>query len=94
MLAGRANRQTTGLPILEQNRHAVLVFLRMQTQWDRAGMAGERCGLNYGRLSYVIAQMGLSDREPVLFGQLQIMEIAALKEFSRQAKERNRKHGK
>lgn len=92
MLAGRA-KKPEGPVIIEQNRHAVLVFLRLQTQWDRGGMGGERSGLNYSRIGYVVERMGLSAREDTIFAQLQIMEYAALEEFSAQAKarEQNRK---
>ena len=77
-----------------ENRRAVLVFMSMQTQWDRAGMTGERCGLKYSRISYVTARLGFSEYEDEIFDKLKIMERAALEVFADQAKHRARRHGR
>lgn len=71
------------LPIYPENWTVVQFFLRLQTQWLVGGM-GSRTGLNYpgvesaGRLSGV-------DITVELFEQLQIMELAALKEIAKNA---------
>ena len=67
----------------EQNWETVVLFLKMQTQWT-VSMAGY-VGLKYEVLLVaggLFDLYNIEDRLDVLEG-LQIMEVAALKEFSK-----------
>ena len=61
--------------VWEENWETVMVFLRMQTQWN-VSMAG-LTGLNYSALDYVCRLYSVKD--PVsLFEGIQVMEVAVL----------------
>jgi len=59
----------------------VQFFVRLQTQWLVGGM-GSRTGLNYPGVESAARLSGL-EITPDLFGQLQIMEMTALKEMAK-----------
>lgn len=62
------------------------MFFACGTQWVHAGMAGGRVGLNYSGVEAVLRLLAIPpERHTALFTGLQIMERAALGEFSRQA---------
>lgn len=55
------------------------VFIDMDTQWRRAGMAGERTGMDYAALPVVLGMHGIPKKKwPPLFDDLRVMEVAAL----------------
>lgn len=66
--------------IFEDNLKSVEVFQRMQTQWERAGMDGKRCGLRYASLPVVMKRCHVAEGEDWdrVFDDLQIMEDEAL----------------
>lgn len=66
--------------VLEENWETVMIFLKMQTQWN-VSMAG-LTGLNYSALDYLSRLYSVKD--PVsLFEGIQVMELAALGCFSK-----------
>lgn len=72
--------------VMSANWTAVLLFVALQTQWDRAGIEGRRCGLRYDRIESVIKgrpDIAALDDYPILFPKLQIMELAALSEMNK-----------
>jgi len=61
--------------VWEENWDTVMMFLRMQTQWN-VSMAG-LTGLNYSSLDYLSRLYSVKD--PVsLFEGIQVMEVTAL----------------
>jgi hypothetical protein len=61
--------------VWEENWETVLMFMRMQTQWN-ASMGG-LTGLNYSSLDYLCRLYSVKD--PVsLFEGIQVMEVTAL----------------
>lgn len=61
--------------VWEENWEAVVMFMRMQTQWN-ASMGGVT-GLNYSSLEYLCRLYSVKD--PVsLFEGIQVMEVTAL----------------
>lgn len=61
--------------VWEENWETVIMFLRMQTQWN-ASMGGVT-GLNYSSLEYLCRLYSVKD--PVsLFEGIQVMEVTAL----------------
>tara|TARA_R110000782_G_scaffold269907_1_gene368936 strand:+ start:231 stop:440 length:210 start_codon:yes stop_codon:yes gene_type:complete len=61
--------------VWEENWDTVMMFLRMQTQWN-VSMAG-LTGLNYSALDYLSRLYSVKD--PVsLFEGIQVMEVTAL----------------
>jgi len=61
--------------VWEENWDVVMMFLRMQTQWN-VSMAG-LTGLNYSSLDYLSRLYSVKD--PVsLFEGIQVMEVTAL----------------
>jgi len=61
--------------VWEENWDVVMMFLRMQTQWN-VSMAG-LTGLNYSSLDYLSRLYSVKD--PVsLFEGMQVMEVTAL----------------
>ncbi len=72
--------------VLPVNWPAVQLFVALQTQWHRAGMTGQRCGLNYHSIETVLRgrpDIATQEDFPELFPRIQIMEIAALNEMSK-----------
>jgi hypothetical protein len=63
--------------VMPENWGAMRVFLGMETQWRRAGMAGVAVGLDYGALPVVAGALGVT-ADADLFGRLRILEGAAL----------------
>lgn len=73
--AMRKARKAANFEVWEENWDTVLMFLRLQTQWN-ASMGGVT-GLNYSSLEYLGRLYPVED--PVaLFEGLQVMEIKAL----------------
>lgn len=66
-----------------------MLFLAMGTQWNFAGMTGQRVGLKYEVIEATAALSGvaLEPREP-LFGWLRDMEQDVLKADAERAKAR------
>lgn len=57
----------------------VEVFIDMDTQWRRAGMSGERAGMDYTVLPVVFGIRGIPKKQwPDLFDDLRVMEVAVL----------------
>lgn len=56
---------------------AVTLFLALGTQWQRHPMSGVFLGLNYASIPTTTGMMDIA-MDPQLFGDLQIMEQAAL----------------
>lgn len=64
------------------NLEAVNVFIAMLTQWRRAGMAGERVGLDYGVLPEVMRLCGVPPaRRAEVFEDVRVLEDAALEKI-------------
>lgn len=60
-------------------------FLRCSTQWNYAGMAGVRVGLNYPGVETVL-RLALPEAERAeVFAGLQVMEYAAVAELALQS---------
>lgn len=70
------------VPVWPENKQAVLVFLRLRTQW-RDGMNGPT-GLDYGALPEIWRRTKTPpmDRDAV-FSDLQVLEAAALTAMSK-----------
>lgn len=64
---------------------AVALFVAMGTQWHRHGMTGERLGLMYDAVEPT-ARLASIPIGPAMFGDLQIMEAAALAALAERAK--------
>ena len=69
------------LALYSKNWDAISFFVRVQTQWTVSGM-GQRIGFNYPGLMAAAELLGV-DFTPELFDQIQTMELAALKEMSK-----------
>jgi hypothetical protein len=66
--------------VWEENWETVMMFLRMQTQWN-ASMGGVT-GLNYSSLEYLCRLYSVKD--PVsLFEGIQVMEVVALSSLNK-----------
>ena len=66
--------------VWEENWETVMMFLRMQTQWN-ASMGGVT-GLNYSSLEYLCRLYSVKD--PVsLFEGVQVMEVVALSSLNK-----------
>lgn len=66
--------------VWEENWETVMIFLRMQTQWN-ASMGGVT-GLNYSSLEYLCRLYSVKD--PVsLFEGIQVMEVVALSSLNK-----------
>jgi len=66
--------------VWEENWETVMIFLRMQTQWN-ASMGGVT-GLNYSSLEYLCRLYSVKD--PVsLFEGIQVMEAVALSSLNK-----------
>jgi len=61
--------------VLPENWDAARLFVAVGTQWRYAGMAGLPTGLDYAGVAVVMERLGFDGET---FGQLQIMEGAAL----------------
>lgn len=68
---------------------SVRLFLALSTQWQHAGMAGNRVGLRYEAIRPTAAMAGIKIK-PGMFEDLQVMEGAALQEFARLAAEKQK----
>lgn len=73
--AVQASSPNSDFEVLEENWQAVLMFMRLQTQWVplMAGVAG----LNYQSVQWLFTIEGIENQRE-LFADLQVMEIAAL----------------
>ena len=63
--------------VMPENWGAMRIFLAMDTQWRRAGMAGVASGLDYAVLPVVAAALALT-LDADLLARLRILEGAAL----------------
>lgn len=73
--------EASGPPIevWPDNWPAVELFVDLDTQWRRAGMAGERTGLDYTALPAVLGIRAIPKKKwPSLFDDLRVMEVAVL----------------
>lgn len=81
MAAGLAASATPPAPemveVMPENWGAMRIFLAMDTQWRRAGMAGVATGLDYAVLPVVAAALALA-LDADLLARLRILEGAAL----------------
>ncbi len=76
--------------VLPENWTIVRTFIRCATQWNYAGMAGVRVGLNYPGVDAVL-RLALPEAERAeVFAGLQVMEYAAVAELALHS-ERNAK---
>ena len=68
--------------IWPENRRSVAIFLKFRTQWRWSGVS--RTGLDYTALDEIWHRSGVAveDRDAI-FADLQILELAALKEMNR-----------
>lgn len=66
---------------------AVSLFFALDTQWRRAGLAGERAGLDYAAVEPTARMLGI-DVKPRLLHDLRAMEDAALAAFAERARRR------
>jgi hypothetical protein len=65
------------LEIMPENWGALRVFLGLETQWRRAGVAGVPTGLDYAAIPVVCSMLGvLADAD--LLARLRVIEGAAL----------------
>lgn len=64
-----------GFGVWEENAETVLMFMRLQTQWNV--IPGGFLGLNYQSVEFLFKIHGVSDAAAML-DDLQAMEIAAL----------------
>jgi hypothetical protein len=62
--------------VWEENWNSVLFFFACATQWNVGGMGGY-LGLNYPGVEALMRMQGMKNRK-ALFGDLQVMEFAAL----------------
>lgn len=67
--------------VWEENWDSVLMFMRMQTQWQVAGMGGYT-GLRYDVLEWLCRLYHVKD-ERQLLEDIQVMERAALSELNK-----------
>ena len=68
-------------PLYAENMNAVQLFFRVQTQWFANPATGARIGLNYAGVEVVARAMGLDLSVDDLFLQIQLMELATIKDF-------------
>lgn len=61
---------------------ALNLFLSLQTQWHCHAMTGTRLGLIYDAIEPTSRMAGIGAVSPLLFGDLQAMEAAALSAFA------------
>lgn len=61
----------------------VHLFLSLGTQWDHAGMSGVKTGIRYEAVRTTAGLAGIGRVTTEMFGDLQVMEAAALKEMAR-----------
>lgn len=78
--AMRKAAKSAAFEVWEENWETVMMFLRMQTQWN-ASMGGVT-GLNYSSLEYLCRLYSVKD--PVsLFEGIQVMEVVALSSLNK-----------
>lgn len=78
--AMRKAAKKANFEVWEENWETVMMFLRMQTQWN-ASMGGVT-GLNYSSLDYLCRLYSVKD--PVsLFEGVQVMEVVALSSLNK-----------
>jgi hypothetical protein len=81
----QAQRAEALFELWPENSLPASVFLACGTQWDRAGINGQRVALNYTRAESVIRLMRVPRQEwPQLLMDLRTMEAAALAELFRE----------
>lgn len=78
-----AQAEDCDFDVLPENFEAAIVFLACSTQWQR-NEKGRLVGIRYEALRIVLELHKVADPSDV-FGRVQVMESAALKEFRRQA---------
>ena len=77
----RLQRRARNFEVWEENWEIVMMFIRMQTQWN-VGMSGAT-GLHYPSLEYLCRLYSVKDPVDV-FESVQVMEAAALLIMSEQ----------
>lgn len=80
-----AAQEQQAFVVYHDNWLTVQTFLRCQTQWLRAGMAGQRSGLNYPGIEVVLQRTVKRKHQRDVFEGLQTMELAVLAYDSEQA---------
>ena len=68
--------------VMAENWPAVEAFAALSTQWRRAGMDGTPVGLDYVAVEPTLKLIG-RELTPALFGELRLMESAALEAMAR-----------
>ena len=82
VMQARERSEDDFLGVYSENWDAVNLFLKVQTQWNRAGLAGVITGLNYDAVYRCMQIYGL-ERDVNLFEKLQVIELAVLTELNR-----------
>jgi len=82
-------REEEAFEVWPENWRALELFLACRTQW-RVGAMGAVLGLDYQGVAAVFRMKKVRDQEAML-ADLQVMESAALKVFTRQIEERGRR---
>jgi len=76
----RKAAKSAAFEVWEENWETVMMFLRMQTQWNTS--MGGVTGLNYSSLEYLCRLYSVKD--PVsLFEGVQVMEVVALSSLNK-----------
>lgn len=78
-----ADKKTDQFEVWEENWDVVLMFLRLQTQWNV--VMGGYVGLRYEVLPWFCDLYSVDDRLAMVEG-LRIMEAAALKQLNKERK--------
>jgi hypothetical protein len=73
------------IEVWPENWDAMRIFLGLETQWRRAGMAGVPVGLDYAALPVVATALGVPLLEDLL-ARLRILEGAALTAMAEKAR--------
>lgn len=86
VLAEAPPEEPEGFGVYADNLTTVSAFLALRTQWNYAGMAGQRTGFNYAGVSAWLQAHIKPRRRRALFSDLQVMEHAVLQADHEQRK--------
>lgn len=78
VLADAQPEEPEAFGVYAENLPTVSAFLALRTQWNYAGMVGQRTGFNYAGVSAWLQQNIKPRRRRALFNDLQVMEHAVL----------------
>lgn len=72
-------RRATAFPVHADNERTVAAFLALRTQWQYAGLAGQRTGLNYASvLSWLRERIRIPRQRRQVLAGIETMEKAVL----------------